>query len=128
MAGGSLDSLHLGEKIVVAGLIIQVLFFSFFIITSAIFHFRLRKSPSQQSLALAGIWHKHVTVLYVANILIMIRSIFRTVEYAMGNNGYLLRHEVFLYVFDGLLMFAVMLLFNFIHPSELLCFSQRKYS
>lgn len=128
MAGGSWDSLHLGEKIVVAGLIIQVLFFGFFIITSAIFHVRFRKSPSQQSFALSGIWHKHIMVLYVVNTLIMIRSIFRTVEYAMGNNGYLLRHEVFLYVFDGLLMFAVMLLFNFIHPSEMLSRSRGKYS
>ncbi|KAJ5853788.1 hypothetical protein N7534_006331 [Penicillium rubens] len=93
MAGGSWDSLHLGEKIVVAGLIIQVLFFGFFIITSAIFHIRLYKSPNQQSLVLSGIWQKHMTVLYVASMLIMIRSIFRTVEYAMGNNGYLLRHE-----------------------------------
>ena len=128
MAGGSWGALHLGEKIVVAGLIIQVLFFGFFIITSAIFHTRLRKSPSEKSLALSGTWHKHITVLYIANILIMIRSIFRTVEYAMGNNGYLLRHEVFLYVFDGLLMFSVMLLFNFIHPSELLAFSRGKHS
>ncbi|CAG8902465.1 unnamed protein product [Penicillium egyptiacum] len=128
MAGGSWGALHLGEKIVVAGLIIQVLFFGFFIITSAIFHTRLRKSPSEKSLALSGIWHKHVMALYIANILIMIRSIFRTVEYAMGNNGYLLRHEVFLYVFDGLLMFSVMLLFNFIHPNELLAFSRGKHS
>ncbi|KAF3015980.1 hypothetical protein E8E15_001418 [Penicillium rubens] len=128
MAGGSWDSLHLGEKIVVAGLIIQVLFFGFFIITSAIFHIRLYKSPNQQSLVLSGIWQKHMTVLYVASMLIMIRSIFRTVEYAMGNNGYLLRHEVFLYVFDGLLMFAAMLLLNFIHPSEMISLSRGKYS
>lgn len=36
----------------------------------------------------------------------------------MGNNGYLLRHEYFLYVFDATLMLGVMVLFNIVHPSE----------
>jgi hypothetical protein len=38
----------------------------------------------------------------------------------MGNNGYLLRHEVFLYVFDGVLMLAAMILLNVVHPSSLI--------
>jgi hypothetical protein len=48
----------------------------------------------------------------------MIRSIFRVVEYIGGNAGYLLSHEVYLYVFDALLMFLVMASFNWIHPSQ----------
>lgn len=48
----------------------------------------------------------------------MIRSVFRVIEYVQGNAGYLLSHEVFLYIFDALLMLAVMLLFNWNHPSE----------
>ena len=56
--------------------------------------------------------------LYAASGLIMFRSIFRVVEYVQGNNGYLLRHEYFLYIFDAVLMLVVMVLFNFIHPSE----------
>lgn len=49
----------------------------------------------------------------------MMRSIFRVVEYLMGNNGFLLRHEYFLYSFDATLMFLVMVLFLWVHPSEL---------
>jgi hypothetical protein len=37
----------------------------------------------------------------------------------MGNDGYLLRHEAFLYVFDGVLMLAAMILYNVVHPSSL---------
>ena len=36
----------------------------------------------------------------------------------MGNDGYLMRNEVWLYVFDSVLMFLVVAIFNVIHPSE----------
>ena len=39
-------------------------------------------------------------------------------EYVQGNNGYLLRHGVYLYILDAALMFMTMVLFNWIHPSE----------
>jgi hypothetical protein len=48
----------------------------------------------------------------------MIRSVFRVVEYVQGFSGYLLSHEVYLYIFDSTLMFCVMAMFNFVHPSE----------
>lgn len=58
-------------------------------------------------------------MLYVGSLLIMVRSIFRVVEYLMGNNGFLLRHEYLVYIFDATLMFLVMVLFLWIHPSQL---------
>lgn len=72
-------------------------------------------------------WERHIYTLYVASALIMIRSIFRVVEYLQGNNGYLLRREIFLFVFDALLMLTVMILFNFIHPAQVTdLYQQRK--
>lgn len=65
-------------------------------------------------------WKRHMYVLYTASALIMIRSIFRVIEYLQGNNGYLLRREIFLYIFDALLMFVVMVLFNAIHPAKIM--------
>ncbi|KAL5003686.1 RTA1 like protein-domain-containing protein [Aspergillus recurvatus] len=117
MASGSLSAVHNGEKIVIAGLVIQILFFGFFIATCAIFHKRVNRFPTERSLELGSSWCKHLMILYAGNMLIMIRSVFRLIEYAMGNNGYLLRHEAFLYVFDGVLMLVVMILFNIVHPS-----------
>jgi hypothetical protein len=56
-------------------------------------------------------WKRHLYVLYVTSALILIRSIFRVVEYLQGNNGYLISHEVFIYVMDALLMAIVMVIF-----------------
>ncbi|KAF2187906.1 RTA1-domain-containing protein [Zopfia rhizophila CBS 207.26] len=63
-------------------------------------------------------WIRHIYVLYAASALIMVRSVFRVIEYLMGNNGPLLRKEVYLYIFDAALMFLVMVLFNWVHPSQ----------
>ncbi|KAL4738374.1 putative RTA1 domain protein [Aspergillus similis] len=120
MASGTLAAVHNGERIVIAGLVIQILFFGLFIITCAVFHQRLTKRPTEQSIELRISWRRHFWILYAVNVLIMVRSAFRLIEYAMGNNGYLLRHEAFLYVFDGVLMLAAMILFNIIHPSSLI--------
>jgi hypothetical protein len=64
-------------------------------------------------------WKRHLINLYFTSALIMIRSIFRVVEYIGGNAGYLLSHEVFLYVFDAMLMVFVMVSFNWVHPVEI---------
>lgn len=118
MSSGSLNSLHLGEKIVVAGLFVQIAFFGFFIFVAAFFNIAMSKVPTPQAQSSSNPWHKHLRALYVASVFIMIRSVFRVVEYIQGNDGYILRHEYYLYIFDGILMLAVMVVFNFVHPSE----------
>jgi hypothetical protein len=65
-------------------------------------------------------WKRHIYTLYMTSILVLIRSIFRVVEYIQGEDGYLLSKEIYLYVFDALLMLAVMVLFNWIHPSQIM--------
>lgn len=64
-------------------------------------------------------WKKILYMLYYTSVLIMIRSIFRPVEYIMGNDGYLLRHEWTMYVFDVVLMIGVMVVFYVWYPSSL---------
>ena len=49
----------------------------------------------------------------------MFRSLIRVVEYVQGNAGYIMSHEVFLYIFDGILMLGVMVLLNVVHRSEI---------
>ena len=61
-------------------------------------------------------------VLYAADILIMVRSVFRVAEYVQGTNGYLLRRELWLYIFDATLMAVVMLVLNGVHPRRLMRF------
>lgn len=77
----------------------------------------MQKVPTQQARTLS--WRKHIITLYLASFLIMVRSIFRVVEYLQGFDGYILEHEAFLYIFDATLMFSVMAIFIVVHPSEI---------
>lgn len=119
MATGNGSNYNLGQNIIIAGLCIQILVFGFFIFTAAIFEWRMCQVPTKKirdDITLP--WLKHLHVLYWTSGLILLRSIFRLIEYAMGDDGYLLANEVFLYVFDAVPMFAVMVWFALVHPSE----------
>ncbi|KAI7771455.1 hypothetical protein LZL87_010895 [Fusarium oxysporum] len=110
-SAGTLDLYNLGEKIIIAGLFVQIVVFGFFVITSILFHTRLLKCPTPESLRGDVPWARYLYVLYATSFLILVRSIFRVVEYLQGNKGYLISHEVYLYVFDAILMALVMLIF-----------------
>ncbi|KAJ9353633.1 RTA1 like protein-domain-containing protein [Paecilomyces variotii] len=110
-----------GNGVILGGLFVQIIFFCFFVCSALTFQRRLSKTPTEQSEAGYIPWRKHMNALYAASVLILIRSVFRVAEYAEGNDGALLRTEVYLYVFDAVLMFLVMLTFAVIHPSEINC-------
>ncbi|KAL4768683.1 RTA1 like protein-domain-containing protein [Aspergillus nidulans var. acristatus] len=118
-SSGSLESMKTGEHIIVGGLVIQILFFAFFIVTATHFDWKLKKYPIPRARSPDIPWRKHLNVLYMTSCLIMIRSMFRLIEYIQGNNGYLLHHELYLYIFDSLLMFLTMVIFNVVHPQEI---------
>ncbi len=119
MAGKTPTAVKNGQHIVVGGLVLQILFFGLFMIVTLVFHLRVQKAPTARSASHDVPWRKHLHALYFASILIMIRSIFRVIEYVQGNAGYILSHEVFLYIFDSVLMLGVMVLLNIVHPSEI---------
>ena len=114
------SGVKLGQNVITGGLGIQVLFFGLFIIVAGIFNYRLRAVPSLRTKQISVPWQSYLFVLYGASFLIMIRSVFRIVEYVMGQDGYLLDHEIFLYIFDAALMFLAMVLFNVYHPSRII--------
>lgn len=111
--GGSMASIAKG--ITIAGLIIQLIMFSFFIFTSLVFERRMDRSDTPAERLTS--WKRHLYSLYFISGLIMVRSVFRVVEYAMGQEGYLLSHEWPMYIFDSLLMFAVMIIWALRHPA-----------
>ncbi|KAL6236540.1 hypothetical protein BDW75DRAFT_239194 [Aspergillus navahoensis] len=118
-SSGNIDSMKTGEHIIIVGLFIQIFFFAFFIITATHFCWKIKRYPIPRSCSPDIPCFKHLRVLYVASFLIMIRSIFRLAEYIQGNDGYLLHHEIYLYIFDALLMFVAMVIFNVVHPQEI---------
>ena len=110
-SAGTLDFYELGEKIIITGLFVQVAIFGFFVVTAFLFHSRMYKSSYADMNQGKVAWKRHLWVLYATSALILIRSIFRIVEYLQGNSGYLISHEVFIYVMDALLMAIVMAIF-----------------
>lgn len=110
-SGGTLELYDMGEKIIVAGLICQACIFGFFVATAMLFHSRLARHPTTMAAQSRVHWPRHLYVLYTTSAIILVRSVFRVVEYLQGNSGYLISHEVFLYCFDMLLMAAVMVIF-----------------
>ncbi|KAF4630604.1 hypothetical protein G7Y89_g7529 [Cudoniella acicularis] len=120
--GGSLQTkastLNLGKDIVLVGLIGQIGFFGLFMVTSAIFHKRIVANPTQASMM--SPWQKNIFALYAASGLILIRSIFRVAEFASGRDSALQKTEVYLYVFDAVLMLFVMIIFNVVHPGAII--------
>ncbi|KAI4150389.1 MAG: hypothetical protein L6R39_002282 [Caloplaca ligustica] len=120
MAAGDPDKVKLGQNTILGGLFLQIVIFSLFVIVSIIFHTRLRKQPTRQSAGKSVMWQKMLVVLYVVSALILVRNVFRVVEYVGGRDGPLLRIEWPIYVFDALLMAATMGVWGVWYPSSML--------
>lgn len=101
MASGTIENYNLGEDVTIAGLAVQLAFFSVFIVTCGIFHRRIRQWPTQEVTVISARlreqkrpgWETVLAGLYAASLLILVRSIFRIIEYAQGNDGYLISHD-----------------------------------
>lgn len=123
----------LGQNILLVGLFVQIVMFGLFVVVAVAFHVRYARmlavsgaygsgaTSAAGSSAPAGVpWLKVLYMLYAVSLLIMVRSIFRVIEYLLGQDGYPLNNQWTLFVFDSLLMFLVTLLFFVMfHPNDL---------
>lgn len=116
---GNESTINIGEDTILAGLWLQIVFFGFFVACSTVFHVRCRRKPTAASADPGMPWQRMMIMLYTVSGLILVRSLFRVVEYIQGNAGFLLRNEWPIYVFDALLMALVMLIFLIWYPSTL---------
>lgn len=120
LASSNGQNVSLGENIITAGLGIQLLSFGFFITLAGVFHYRIKLLPTTRSTSPDIPWERYLWTLYTASLCILIRSIFRVVEYVMGQDGFLLSHEIFLYIFDATPMLITMAIYNVMHPSRII--------
>jgi hypothetical protein len=111
------DSVDLGKKLIVIGLFIQIAFYGCFIISMALFAYRINSSPTEVSSSLQhtrpsfGNWKHGLAVLLTSLVLILIRTIYRAVDFMQVADGYLQSHEVFLFTFESTsVLLAVILL------------------
>lgn len=112
--GGILSSaksqkdVNLGESVILAGLIFQIIVFAVFVVASGTYHYKIRQASATRPLSSATPLDRYMIMLYSVSLLIALRNIFRAIEYATGSDGYILTHEWTLYVFDAALMAVVM--------------------
>ncbi|KAJ3464881.1 hypothetical protein MRS44_009667 [Fusarium solani] len=126
-AGGSMMSgandgnnlMKSGEYVIIAGLFFQLAIFGIFVVAISLFHRRMNLAPTEKSQEPSIRWRQYLTTLYVTSGLIWARSLFRVIEYLEGNDGYLMRTEAFVFVFDATLVWVVMAWMNWFHPSEI---------
>ncbi|OLN95409.1 Protein RTM1-like protein 3 [Colletotrichum chlorophyti] len=87
--GGAID---VGARnITVGGLFIQLILFGVLIAVAAAFCLKLYRYPTPS--AYKVVWKQHKMALFVASLLVMVRSVSKLAEYLQGFDGYLLRHE-----------------------------------
>lgn len=127
MAAGSAEAMQTGETIVIVGLAIQLLFFSFFLFVAFLFHWRVTKPASIYKISKAVrsrsgrfSWASLMWALYTACALILVRSVFRVIEFVQGNDGFIMSHEYLLYIFDGALMVLTGAVLGIVFPGSFL--------
>jgi hypothetical protein len=105
---------------ILGGVALQLLWFIFFLTVAGIFHRQIRLHPTTVAKNRPDIrWQRQLGSLYFVSTMIVVRSVFRLVEYAQGHDGYLQSKEVFFYVFDSVPMLIVMAWMNWRHPGEI---------
>jgi hypothetical protein len=115
---GTLSDYYTGAHIVIGGLALLVTSFALFMFVCIVFDLRIRRAPTARSVQTSSSWSVDLRIMYITSALIFVRSVFRLVEYSQGNKGWLIRREWTLYVFDAALMWIVLVVFNFWHPSH----------
>jgi hypothetical protein len=119
-----------GEKIVIAGLSLQVATFVVFLIASVDFQIRMNRKArsSEKGTDTTNDWKRMLYILYTVSALILFRCTFRLIEYSMGNAAYLIAHEWTLYTFDAVPMFLVLVLLLVLQPTKYVSSVERKAS
>ncbi|KAL6801536.1 RTA1 like domain-containing protein [Trichoderma sp. SZMC 28012] len=108
-----------GNNVIIGGLVLQLIWFAIFVVVAGVFHYRMRSIPTARAQQPENRWQVYLQTLYVSAILIIIRNLFRVIEYVEGNGGYLLSRETFIYIFDALPMLVIVLWLHWRHPGEI---------
>jgi hypothetical protein len=110
---------NIGKIIVIIGLIAQIILFLAFVVCCVVFHRRFRVHLRQSHTPVEIRWEAYLNMLYVTSALILVRNVFRVVEFVMDKQGYLQQKEWPTFVFDSVLMFLVMVSFYIWYPGDI---------
>ncbi|KAL4799306.1 RTA1 like protein-domain-containing protein [Aspergillus venezuelensis] len=108
----------IGQKILIAGLFVHIVFLVLFLYVSGAFEVRLGQCGYGWSGD--GKWRKLLHVLLLASVLMVVRCGFRVAEFAQGTDGYPFSDEIYFYLYDAVPMFSVQVVFHFYQPGRIL--------
>ena len=112
-------NMPIGNAIVSAGIALHCVVFVGFMYCCVCFQWRFSTYLKVTGGTTRVEWRACLGMLHVTSAVILARNVFRLVEYVMGKEGYLLVNEWPVYVFDGVLMAAVMVVFFVWYPDRL---------
>ncbi|CAE6432541.1 unnamed protein product [Rhizoctonia solani] len=122
LSGDDFSTVKVGRTILIIGLAFQVVAFGIFMFIALAFDLKTRRSLGDKMTPIRPL----MWAFYVSAVLIIIRSIFRTIEFstisfeAEVQQGYAITHEWMFYVLDSLLILIATVVFNWVHPSNYL--------
>lgn len=132
---------NLGNHIITVGLVLQVVTFGLFTAASLRFVVKLRRremvgvggeeGERRRWVLICCLWGSCFCIilrelfLSGAELLVCmlikvlwLGSVYRIVEFSQGYGGYLISHEIYLYIFEAVPMVPPLLLFNIWHPAR----------
>ncbi|KAF9876566.1 rta1 domain-containing protein [Colletotrichum karsti] len=119
-ASGDPSAIDLSKKIIMGGLLAQLGVICLFALSCWHSHRWAKREAPNLNATHAGIhWNKYYLMTYLVAFIMFVRSLVRGIEYLEGGGGYIIAHEVFVYLFDATLMVAIMGLYLWIHPGRL---------
>jgi len=115
-AGGGLMAQHssfeTGHRVVLLGIALALVLFCFFLFLVVYVNLKVRKNATE------GEWLKIFIALYATIVLIIIRSIYRLVEFAGGFHNSISTNENLFYGLDSLVLAIFVALWIYYHPSR----------
>ncbi|KAJ3049588.1 hypothetical protein HK097_009441 [Rhizophlyctis rosea] len=115
MGSNDMNIKEIGFKLLIAGLALQVIFFAGFVVLSFIFERRATAAGYNK-----GGWKKLLYALYFASICVLIRSVFRVVEFSGGFKSEIAKDEKLLYTLDFMMMVLAVSIWLVVHPGPAL--------
>ena len=102
------SKINSAQTTVLVGLGLQVVFFCIFVLCGIIFHIRVTRAENAMSVRPALRLNWMLASLYICSAFVVIRNIYRLIEYKTGKSGYIQTHEWPAYAFDIALMACMM--------------------
>ncbi|PLB55874.1 putative RTA1 domain protein, partial [Aspergillus steynii IBT 23096] len=108
------DEKDTGVGVLIGGLVLQLVTFTGFLVIVVSFHVATKMQGREVDRGVKKI----LVGIYIAGFSIMVRSIYRVIEFAMGIDAYAFNHEWPLYVLEAVPMLIAISVLGWYHPAR----------